>query len=46
MDNIYIEPREIEWGGIDRIDLSSDKYSWRALVKTVMNIGFHKNVRK
>jgi hypothetical protein len=37
-----MDPREIGWGGIDWIDMSSDWYSWRALVKTVMNIGFHK----
>jgi hypothetical protein len=34
--------REIEWGGMDWIDLAQDRDQWRALVKTVMNLRFHK----
>jgi hypothetical protein len=30
--------REIEWGGMDRINLARDKGQWRALVNTEMNI--------
>jgi hypothetical protein len=30
--------REIEWGGMDWIDLAQDRDQWRALVNTVMNL--------
>jgi hypothetical protein len=30
--------REIEWGGMDWIDLALDRDKWRALVNTVMNL--------
>jgi hypothetical protein len=30
--------REIEWGGMDWIDLARDRDQWRALVYTVMNL--------
>jgi hypothetical protein len=36
--NIKIDLREIEWGGMDRIDLAQDRDQWRALVNTVMNL--------
>jgi hypothetical protein len=29
---------EIGWDGNDWIDLAQDKYQWRALVNTVMNL--------
>jgi hypothetical protein len=35
-DNIKIDLREIEWGGMDRIDLNQDRGQWRAFVNTVM----------
>jgi hypothetical protein len=34
--------REIGWDGMDWIDLAQDGDQWRALVNTVMNLGFHK----
>jgi hypothetical protein len=37
-DNINMDLREIEWGGIDWIDLAQDRDQWRALVNTVMNL--------
>jgi hypothetical protein len=37
VDNIEIDLREIEWDGMDWIDLAEDRDQWRALVKTVMN---------
>jgi hypothetical protein len=37
VDNIKIDLREIEWDGIDRIDLAQDRDQWRALVNTVIN---------
>jgi hypothetical protein len=31
--------REVEWGGMDWIDLAHDRDHWRALVNTVINLG-------
>jgi hypothetical protein len=36
-DNIITDLREIEWGGMDWIDLAQDRDQWKALVNTVMN---------
>jgi hypothetical protein len=36
-DNIKTDLRGIEWGGMDWIDLASDRDQWRTLVNTVMN---------
>jgi hypothetical protein len=30
--------REIEWDGVDWVDLAQDRDHWRALVNTVMNL--------
>jgi hypothetical protein len=38
VDNIKMDLREIGWDGVDWIDLARDRYQWRALVNTVMNI--------
>jgi hypothetical protein len=38
VDNNEIDLREIEWDGIDWIDLGEDKDHWRALLNTAMNI--------
>jgi hypothetical protein len=37
VDNIKIYLSEIEWDGIDWINLGQDRDPWRALTKTVMN---------
>jgi hypothetical protein len=37
-DNIRMDLREIEWGGMDWIDLAQDRGQWRALVNMVMNL--------
>jgi hypothetical protein len=37
VDNIKIDLREIEWDGMDWVDLAQDRDKWRALVNTVMN---------
>jgi hypothetical protein len=42
VDNIKMDLREIRWGDMDWIGLGQDRDQWRALVNTVMNIGFHK----
>jgi hypothetical protein len=38
MDNIKMDLREIEWDGMDWIDLAQDMDQWRALVNSVMNL--------
>jgi hypothetical protein len=38
VDNIKIDLREIEWDGMDWIDLAQDRDQWRALVNTMMNL--------
>jgi hypothetical protein len=37
VDNVKIDLREIEWDGIDWIDLARDMDQWRALVNMAMN---------
>jgi hypothetical protein len=37
---------EIEWDGIDWIDLAQDRDEWRAFVNTVMNLRVPRNVGK
>jgi hypothetical protein len=37
VNNIKIDLREIERGGMDWISLAQDRDQWRALVNTVMN---------
>jgi hypothetical protein len=46
VDNTEIDLREIEWEGVDWIDLAQDREQWRALVNTVMNLGVVENVGK
>jgi hypothetical protein len=36
--NIKMDLREIEWDGMDWIDLAEDRDQWRDLVNTVMNL--------
>jgi hypothetical protein len=38
VDNIKIDLTEIEWGGMDWIDLAQERDQWMALVNTVMNL--------
>jgi hypothetical protein len=37
-DNIKIDLREIEWDGMDWVELAQDRDQWRALVNTAMNL--------
>jgi hypothetical protein len=38
IDNIKMDLLEIGWGGVDWIGLAQDRYRWRALVNSVMNL--------
>jgi hypothetical protein len=46
VDNNKMDLREIEWGGMDWIDLAQNRDHWRALVNTVMNFQVPLNVGK
>jgi hypothetical protein len=37
-DNIRMDLREIGFGDVDWINWAQDRYRWRALVNTVMNL--------
>jgi hypothetical protein len=37
VDNVKMDLREIDWGGMGWIDLAQDGDQWKALVNTVMN---------
>jgi hypothetical protein len=41
VDNIKMDLRDTEWGGMDWIDLAQDTDQWRALVNTVTNLRVH-----
>jgi hypothetical protein len=38
VSNIKMDLREIEWDGMDWIDLAQDRDQWRDLVNMVMNL--------
>jgi hypothetical protein len=38
VDNIKMDLREIEWDGMDWIELAQDRDQWSSLVNTVMNL--------
>ncbi|PNF20437.1 hypothetical protein B7P43_G08118 [Cryptotermes secundus] len=40
VDNIKMDLRIMGWDGMDCIDMTQDRDQWRALVYTVMNLGF------
>jgi hypothetical protein len=39
MCNVKTDLRWIGWGGMDWIDLAQDREQWRAVLKTIMNLG-------
>jgi hypothetical protein len=38
VDNIRMDLVEIGWGGVEWTGLAQDRYRWRALVNSVMNL--------
>jgi hypothetical protein len=38
VDNIKMDVIEIEWDGVDCINVAQDRDQWRTLVNTVMNL--------
>jgi hypothetical protein len=39
-DNIKVDLQEVEWCGMDLIDLAQDRDRWWAVVSEVMNLRF------
>ena len=37
-DNIKMDRQEVEWRGMDWIDLTEDRDRWQALVNAVINL--------
>jgi hypothetical protein len=37
-DNMKMDVPEVEWGGMDWIDMAHDRDWWRAVVSAVMNL--------
>jgi hypothetical protein len=46
VDDIIMDLVEVGWGDMDWIGLAQDEDRWRALVKSVLNLGFHKMLGK
>jgi len=42
--DINVDLQEVGWRGMDSIDLSEGRDRWWALLKAVVNFGFHKGV--
>jgi hypothetical protein len=40
VDNIKMDLKEIRWDGVDWIDTAQDRDQWRALVNTVLRMGW------
>jgi hypothetical protein len=41
VDNVRMDLGEMGWGDVDWIGLANDRNRWRALVNSVLNLGFH-----
>jgi hypothetical protein len=46
VDNIKMDLKGIEWGGVDWIGLAQDRAKWRAPVNAVMNLRVPSNAGK
>jgi hypothetical protein len=44
VDNVKVDLREIEWGGMDWIDLAQERDQWRVLFNTIINLRIHRIV--
>jgi hypothetical protein len=42
VDHIKMDLREIEWDGVDWINMAHGRDQWRALVNTILNLGVPK----
>jgi hypothetical protein len=42
VDNIRMDLGEVGWGDVDWIGVAQDRSRWRALVNSVLSLGFHK----
>jgi hypothetical protein len=40
VDNIKLDLKEIEWDGVDWIDMAQERDQWRARVNAVFNLRF------
>jgi hypothetical protein len=38
VDNMKTDIREIEWDGVDWIDMAQDRDQWRAIVNTILDL--------
>jgi len=38
MDKIKMDLKDVAWNDVDWVDLAKDRDTWRAVVKTVMNL--------
>jgi hypothetical protein len=45
-DDVELDPRKMEWGGMNCINLAQDKELWRALVNAVLNVWVLQNIEK
>jgi hypothetical protein len=41
VNNIRMDLGEVGWGDVDWIGLAQDRNRWRALVNSLLNLGFH-----
>jgi hypothetical protein len=37
-DNIKMDPKEVGWGSMERIELAQNRDKWRSLLNAVLNI--------
>jgi hypothetical protein len=38
VDDLKMDRREIGWDDVDWIDMAQDRYQWRALLNTALNV--------
>ena len=40
--DVKMDLKEMQWEGMNQINLAQDREKWWAVVNTLMNLGFHK----